>query len=198
MVILTFVYVGATLLMAYLSWRANRISSKSLNQALEIEKERNRPYLVFDVEHKQSLLYAVLKNLGNTGAFNVSVKINPPLESNFGGNLKQSSLTSKTISFLSPHRTISDLIGSGPEFYKRHSEPIFEGSIQYSNARGIVYTENFVIDLNYLLDIAHTLETDLGKEMQNLVREVRDISRTVEKAQKTMERKLKENSTIES
>lgn len=189
-VVLTFVSVLTTFIMAGLSWNANRISSKNLKQALLIEKERHRPYLVFDIEHRQSLLYATLKNMGNTGAFNVTVKIDPPLESNFGRSLKQSGLTSKNISFVAPQRNISDLIGTGPEFYKRYPEPKFEGYIEYHNSDGTKYQDRFLLDLGYLLELTHTVEPEIGKEMQKLVKEMKDISRTTERLQKVVEHKF--------
>jgi hypothetical protein len=77
---LTFVYVIATIVMAYLMIHSNNLSAKNIAQALKIEKDRTRPYVMFDLQFKGFNVYAILKNVGVTPAHNVKVNIEPELK----------------------------------------------------------------------------------------------------------------------
>ena len=127
MAILTLVYVVATLSIAIIMVLANFLSSKSLAQALELEKLRSRPYLVFDLESRNGLIHAILKNLGKTAAYSAKVSVTPQLTRVIECQDWESPLTSSEIAFVAPNREISDMIQSGPEFAKLYPNLKFDG-----------------------------------------------------------------------
>ncbi|MBI3666395.1 MAG: hypothetical protein HY236_09270 [Acidobacteria bacterium] len=160
MAILSLVYVVATVLIAIIMLRANSISSRSLAQAVELEKLRSRPYLLFDLESRHKAIHAVLKNLGKTAAYNVRISVTPELKSVIQGQDWVSSLTTNEISFLAPNREISDFIQSGPQFSKSYPDLKFEGELLYRDSEGNSFREPFKIELKYQMRLLHVSEED--------------------------------------
>jgi len=79
MALLTLVYVFATIILAILALVANHISSKQLKTTILLEKERSRPYLVFDLFIEDHFVHAIIKNIGQTEARGVTIEITPTL-----------------------------------------------------------------------------------------------------------------------
>src|SRR2546423_3644195 len=94
MAILTVVYVVTTIIIALLTLKATRLSRKNLDMALELERNRLRPYVLFNISSSiaQKNTFASIKNLGLTAAYNIRVSIKPKL-AQFGEE-RASSLTS--------------------------------------------------------------------------------------------------------
>ena len=160
MAILTLVYVVATVLIAIIMLRANSISSRSLAQAVELERLRSRPYLLFDFESRHRAIHAVLKNLGKTAAYNVKILVTPELKSVIQGQDWASSLTTNEISFVAPNREIADFIQSGPQFSKSYPDLRFEGELLYRDSEGNSFKEPFKIDLKYQMRLLRVSEED--------------------------------------
>src|SRR5437016_13349999 len=85
MACLTLVYVVTNVIMAIIMLRANNLSRQNLTQAMELERMRSRPYLVFDVEMRHNAIHAVLRNMGQTAAFNVEINISPQIKGMISG-----------------------------------------------------------------------------------------------------------------
>lgn len=172
--LLTCVSAAATAIAVIVSLCANRISAKSLKQAIQIEKDRNRPYVIFDIEYGKSCMHAKLKNIGQTAAINVSIKIEPELATSWVPSPK---LPTNKISFLAPDRTLLELIGTASGFFEKYKDPKFSGELNYSDSSGETYTEKFFLDLTYLIGFSPVASPDVGKELEKLVREVQTLSR---------------------
>lgn len=115
--LLTLVYVLATIILAGFGWWSNRLAAKNIQQTFVIEKAKNRPYLVFDIIHRSSIVFAVIKNVGVTPASNSLVSISPELEGYWDDTKRVSPITSRKFSFLAPDTTLEDVIDSSINFY---------------------------------------------------------------------------------
>ncbi|MFH0777234.1 MAG: hypothetical protein V2A71_01255 [Candidatus Eisenbacteria bacterium] len=96
--VLTLVYVVCTVILSNSAKRANALAADNLSQALELERRRTRPRIIFNLENRERFIHAVLRNFGLDPAFDVSVTIRPRLE-HVAGNLKgkESSLTNANL-----------------------------------------------------------------------------------------------------
>lgn len=148
-ILLTAVYVIATIVMVWHMGRSNRLASKELAEVAELERRRTRPYLVFDLESHRKFVYAVLRNIGQTSAYKVSIQVNPVLEHSDKAASRPLSLVSSTIQMVAPGREFRDLVDFGPKFYKRYKEPRFQGSVNYQDTQGETFDEEFDIDMSF-------------------------------------------------
>jgi hypothetical protein len=167
MALLTFVYVAATILIAFLTLKATRLSQKNLDTAIELEKNRLRPYVLFNISSSTARrnTFASIKNLGLTAAYNIKVSIRPKLEHLHDA---ESPLTSRNILFLPPGEEVIDVIDSSPAFHQRYPEPIFEGAVEYEDLKANKFKEPFRIDLTFLKKRAYILEASVADELKQL------------------------------
>lgn len=149
MALLTLVYVVATVFMAGLMVRSNRLTRRQLDE------QRSRPAVIFNILSRGSSFYAVLKNHGPTPAYAVSVSCAPPLVSHLGGKDMETALTAHPVSFLPPQQELADFIDFSPEFCRRYPEPIFTGKVQYKDSSDNLYTQDFRIDLTVLENLKY-------------------------------------------
>lgn len=183
MAILTAVYVITNAVIATIMLRANSISSRNLTQALMLEKQRSRPYLVFDLEVRHRCFLAVLRNLGKTAALNVRVSISPQLKSKISGEEWPTSLTSNEISFMPPNKEIIDFILPTIDFCNLYPNLKFNGELVYFDTEGSIYKESFELDLNYRKTLLQ-----IPDEEDRILNELSKISESIE----GLERRAKE------
>jgi hypothetical protein len=179
MATLTFVYVVATIVIAGLSIQTARLAQKNLDVALQLERNRLRPYVVFKISSStiRRYTYASIKNRGLSAAYNVKVSIKPTLVHHYDG---QSPLTHYEILFLPPDEEITDAIDSSPAFHEKYPEPVFEGDVQYDDLAGNKYTEPFRIDLTFLKKRMYISEASVGDELKRLNETVTLIAKHLE------------------
>ncbi|HZI20138.1 MAG TPA: hypothetical protein VEY09_16255 [Pyrinomonadaceae bacterium] len=170
MAMLTLIYVLTTVGIALLALRANRISQKNIETALRLERNRLRPYVVFNITTSAAHhVYATLKNIGLTAASNVCVKVTPRVEYVVGDNeRRESALTSQKISFLAPADEVSDLLDATESFYQTYRSPVFQGDISYEDSTGFKYNEPFKIDLTYRASRTFIRERNVTDELRDL------------------------------
>jgi hypothetical protein len=79
--VLTFVYVITTVVIAALSIKATSLSKKHLETMVDLERNRLRPYVLFNISSsiEKRCTYASVKNHGLTAAYKIKVRIDPPL-----------------------------------------------------------------------------------------------------------------------
>lgn len=181
MAILTALYVITTVGMVRLMVGANKLSRNSLEKAIEFERRRSRPYLIFNIiTSPDHYTYGVVKNLGITSAFYVKVSITPKLIYTEGGKENELALTSQKIPFLSPGEEISDLIDQSAVFFERYNDTQFlEGFIEYQDSPAsdaICYREELRIDLSLRRKRSFLPEKSLADELRSLNETLTDIS----------------------
>lgn len=168
-ILLTAVYVIATIVMVRYMERGNRLASKSLAQVAELERRRTRPYLVFDLESHKKFIHAVLRNIGQTPAYNVSIQVTPALEHGDKAARRPLSLVTGTIRMVAPGREFSDLVDFGPKFFARYEDPRFQGSVIYQDAEGNTYEDHFDIDMSFAAKLLYfEPPPDVGSELKKI------------------------------
>jgi hypothetical protein len=168
-ILLTAVYVIATIVMARYMARANMLASKSLAQAVELERRRTRPHLSFDLESHRKFVYAVLRNIGKTAAYNVTIQVTPALEHSDKSAQRTLSLVTGSIRMIAPGREFSDLVDFGPKFFERYKEPRFRGCLMYHDAESNTYEDRFDIDMSFAAKLLYVEEPpDVGSELEKI------------------------------
>lgn len=162
-VIATIVYVVVTIRIASFSRKATEISQdatkisqnaveinqKQLEKVTELEENRVRPYVLFNiVSSDDGQTYSHIKNYSLSAAFNVKVTVSPKLCIFDTDELD--TLSSNLIAIMSPNYEIRSVLNSSPDFHKRYPESIFEGFIEYENSKSKNFRENLKLDLRFL------------------------------------------------
>ncbi len=161
LVILTAVYVVATIAMWRSIARSNALASKSLAQALFIERARTRPYLAISlhIEDKGGTkdhpgapyAHIVVANHGQSQARNVEITIEPALKSKgtLGGVMTEIApyFIEHVTPGIAPGQSLSDALGFTSSLFERYNPSVFSGLIKYEDASGSTYKESFRINL---------------------------------------------------
>ncbi len=171
MVVLTFVYVVATIVIVF-------FTRKSVTTTIALEKNRLRPYVIFNISSSTTshMTFASIRNLGLTAAYDVKVTIQPELE---GARGQPSSLTAYPILFLPPGDEVTDVIDFSPTFHQKYDNPLFEGSVEYRNHAGDRFNEPFRIDLTLLKKRTFTRDS-IGDELKKINETLIAISRQLD------------------
>lgn len=182
MMILTFVYVVATIIIVGLSVKSTRLAQKNLDTALQLEKNRVRPYVIFNISSSMArkYTYASLKNRGLSAAYNIRISIEPPLVHHHDGH---SPLTHRHILFLPPDEEITDVIDMSPAFHETYKEPLFEGTVEYEDLTGNKYNEPFRLDLTFLKKRIYIREASIGDELTQMNETLIAISKHLEQGE---------------
>lgn len=167
MVVLTLVYVVATIAIVFLTLKATRVNQKTLDTAIALEKSRLRPYVLFNISSSiaNKTTYASIKNLGLTAAYKVRVSIQPKLEHLHD---VESPLTARGILFLPPGEEITDVIDSSPAFHQKYPNPLFEGTVEYENSEADKFQEPFRIDLTFLKKRLYVRQSSVVDELNQV------------------------------
>lgn len=168
MAILTLVYVVATIVIAAFSLQANRTAKAQLSFATALEHARLRPYIGFTIEVRGGTVWAVLRNTGLSGAFDVKISVEPRLERNIGGRMRESGLTKHRHAAMPPGTIWEDLIHAGPEFFEQFPSRLFEGSLTYRDDTGKQFNEPVVLDLALHDDLLYTSPKSVAEEIAAL------------------------------
>ena len=176
--LLTMVYVAATICMAMLMLRSNTLSSESLRLAVELDENRSRPYLVFDIQSRDRMIYAVLKNIGLTPAYGAEVEISPQLSRLVAGKQMPSSLIGNKVHLIEPNREMKDVITGAPDFFVAYPNPVFSGTVCYRDSLGNTYSESFEIDLDFQKNV---LTASQRTELERIREVLEQISESLAK-----------------
>jgi hypothetical protein len=174
LVLLTGVYVCTTLAILLVMAKANRLTSRSIEQTIELEKARIRPFLSLSLKVVRAgraaseagvpYGYLVLKNSGITQAYDISIDMEPQI---YSMCLIGATRTRKVPYFiehkfpnLAPGTEISDDIGFLPSLYEELDPPQFRGQIRYRDATGNKYVDSFAMDFAVMATANPYLERD--------------------------------------
>lgn len=159
LVLLTAVYVVATVAVWRVMIESNKLSQVSIEQIRNLEMERLRPYLSLELkiiksDGKDGLPYGylLLKNTGLTQARHVSIDMNPVIFSTpLIDGVKQKKIpyfVGSTTYTVPPNTELSDSIGFLPGVFDNSEIPIFKGVIKYTDANNKNYQDPYTIDLD--------------------------------------------------
>ena len=170
---LTLVYVFATIWLVFLARR-------QLRYATELERNRVRPFIIFEILLQPPLVMVSVKNIGQTPAYDVRIAVSPNIETLHGGEgvypaeerASPMSLIARTIAMIAPQREISSMFGTWKRVKNLHTELLFQGTVTYRGADGTEYSEHFVLDLS----IYEGLRRPSVKNINNLVTQLELIA----------------------
>lgn len=177
MVLLTFVYVAATLLIVRAMHKANQL-------AVRLEQRRSRPYLLCDIEFRQGMPYLTIMNAGVSAALEVTLTLEPEPQVFRDSARRPSALLRHPIAMMTPGRKLEDLLEPPPGFFTLYPDPKFTGRLKYHDAGGITYDEAVSIDLNYYLGVGHVRD----KTLADIVQELERIRKAFERGVSVLER----------
>ena len=148
MVLLTTVYVVATIWVCLLMRRSNRLSSEALQRSVDYQKEMTRPYVVFDFKFQNKIVNGEISNIGKRLAYDVRMASSPPLKRFLDQTPEGVAciFTENQILYLPPGKTISDSFGASPQFLEEIGETVFRVEISYRDSEGKEYSEETLLN----------------------------------------------------
>lgn len=158
-VIVTSLYVLATIVIVLVSSRtvrqlkkANALTRAALDQTWAMERERSRPFVIFDFVIRGRFLYALLKNYGQRPALRVTVDINPPLLCDSGlAPASDVSFVADKVPLLAPGREIRDLVTTDPDFMEGHDFNTFHVKLSYLDSEDRRYEERIEVPMGHYM-----------------------------------------------
>lgn len=160
--VLTLAYVIATFVMVRKMHRSNRL-------LLDLEKERSRPAVVFNILWDNYTIYASMKNIGLTPAYDIAVTCSPTLRSlTDGRESAEIALTTRPVTFLAPQQAITDIVDYDQRFEENYPNPIFAGYVYYKDMGGREYRETFRIDLTVMREVNPANTGDVATELHRI------------------------------
>jgi hypothetical protein len=158
---------------------SNDLSREALNQSIEFEKHRNRPYVIFDLIAKNRCFYATIKNIGKQPAYDVKVTTNPDILRDKGNQKEKISFIEKEVPFLAPAREIEDFIDTTPSFLKDYPDTTFCVEVSYKDSKGETYHEMADISIGFYMNRWSVFPEDPIKKIEtHLDRMVRILQET--------------------
>ncbi|MGA1980390.1 MAG: hypothetical protein ABSG99_07525 [Sedimentisphaerales bacterium] len=171
--LLTSVYVLSSIITVIFIARSNKLARVAIGQSVIFEKERNRPYVIFDlIITNDSCIHAVVKNIGKLPALNIVIKSEPELFKTLGKENEITSFLQNKIPFLPPDRELKDFIGLSWEFLKKYSETNFQIKISYENPLNEKYNEISVLSLGFLKGTGSARPEDPIKKIESHLGEI--------------------------
>lgn len=186
MVIITGVYVIATICICIANFMAANASKK---QKEEMEREFqsvNRPIITVELVFLRRAVWAIrCKNQGNQTAFNMSIKLQQDFiesitDSFFRGILEENQNAIRTIGV---GQTYDLFIGDNSFMHQGNKIPI-KGKILYGSCYSAIFSEDFVIETkNY------GTEYSLSTENEDLIKAIKEQTQMLAAIKRELEKK---------
>ena len=184
-VLLSFVYVVATIFIVRKMAKANKLTEKTIKSAHEQENERRRPRVIFDFVFYRRHIFAEIRNEGLTSAIDIRFEVPADLvEAGKHGEVEFP--FTKPISYLSPGSRRKTLLSVGWEFFGKHDKPEFVVNASYRDDKGNEYAETIHHDLTYMKDIVGLGEINLDEEVEEIKKILGKFEETASEASKTL------------
>lgn len=162
--LLTALYLIATLWIVFESRRTNRLQAAAIKQAADLETDRNRPYVVFNVDsrivthsdHDATWYFeAVVMNIGKTSAHNIHIRTTPDFSAPVGYKsndelaYRKPSILDERISMMPPGYREVEQLGPTHFLFKvfDRSELKFQVYLNYEASDGTQYKDDYTIHL---------------------------------------------------
>jgi len=180
MVVLTLVYVIATIAIVQLARHSNKIAQANLKTLVDLEREKARPLIDVDLVPDSIFLSLHVSNRGLTPAYDVKFSVTPTLE--YLGGREQSvplAILDNGLTSLAPGSTTKTLIGSFLELKEANPNLQYTGEVVFEDADGRSYTSPVNIDLRWRENnhyIHRNTIHDAVKELKEIKQEFKHIA----------------------
>jgi hypothetical protein len=186
MVMLTLVYVVATITVVGLMVWANRLTARNTQIAIHLDKERSKPVVIMEIVPDIPLFRLKVRNIGLTSAHEVHFAVTPEPKLCFGGkNQVPSEKTERTIQFVSegirslpPHGEVSTALGTLDRIEEGLGSLRFRGKIAYTDPLGDAHETIVDSDLAIFRGLAYSGEKTIdtvAKELEKIRQELGHI-----------------------
>lgn len=149
----------------------NRLTIKEMRESREYQ---TRPYVVFDFEFQEHLIFYKIENLGNSPAYDVSIDFINDLEDSRGRKLSELKLF-KNIPFIPPRKKIRYFFDSTFQFLKKDEleKEINDIEVKYSRepssaTKQSYYKEKYQFDFSIYRDQEFISQTSLDDVVDRL------------------------------
>lgn len=151
MVVLTFVYVAATIYIVQLGKHANKIAQANLKTLEELEREKSRPVIDLAIVADNPLVSLQVSNHGLTPAYDIRISIMPSLKyfQDDGKDIPLGILK-HGIGSLAPGSNTTTLIGSFSQLKERNSNLQYDGTATFRDVNNTSYETPIHIDLRWM------------------------------------------------
>lgn len=160
--LLTLIYVIVTIVIACFNKRLAKTSVKNLELISTLEKQRTRPYIIFNifaVYGESRIVVTQIKNYGLTAAYNVNVEIAPNLSIVGVEDRVNDEISNTIIKFVPPNYEIMNHLGNSADFRAKYENTVFKGQVKYEDISKTKYEEKFEINLLDLMRVTTRTET---------------------------------------
>jgi len=186
MTILTMIYVVATVVVVCLMIGANRLTGRSLQIAVHLDKERSKPVVIMEVVPDIPFFRLKVRNIGLTAAHNVKFAVKPEPRLCFGGrNQIPADKTERKIQFIAegirslpPQGEVSTTLGTLKRIEEGLGSLHLHGKISYTDPLGDAHETVVDSDLSIYRGLAYpgkkTIDT-VAKELEKIRQELGHI-----------------------
>lgn len=151
-----------------------------LQHARRLREEQARPFVVIDVELRNTVLEFVITNFGRTIARDVTFTFDPPLastrDSGQGPAVADLPLFVTGIPSIPPGKEVRVIFDQIPARLQADLPADYSVKIGYSGPLGKRETESMVVGYGHLIDTLHLTRRDIGdvyKQLEQIAREVK-------------------------
>ena len=183
-VLLTAVYVIATIVLVVITVRGTAIAQRSLEAAHRFEQERSRPFVSLTLLNQPlGIIQMVVENIGATAAYDIRFAVEPVIRIVEGQSQSDDHVhvdppeayerdhpfITKGLAFLPPKAREQNLIAmSLRRFEEVYPQQRFTGTVFYADARGQRYEDPILIDLSTQTGLGFISEPDVAEELQKI------------------------------
>lgn len=192
MTILTLIYVVATIIVVALMLRANRLTARSMQIAVQLDKERSKPVVIMEVVPDIPFFRLKVRNIGLTAAHRIKFAVTPEPKLCFGGKdqipIEKKERTiqfvSEGIQSLPPQGEVSTTLGTLERIEESLDSLHFCGKITYTDLLGDSHETIVDFDLSIFKDLVYTGKKTIdtvARELEKIRQELDHIGSGVHK-----------------
>lgn len=179
--LLTSIYVIATIIIVIVMVRSNFIQLKQITLMKDIEEERSRPLVIFYLNFSKrniEVVDAVIRNIGRSSAYNVVINISPELRRFWGSGIPDTNPVEERFAFLPPGEEIIDSLGMVAKFHEEYHGVHFRVQIKYESSSGKLYESKNHLNYDYRLKIgpANITKKDTGAILEKMDKSLNKIA----------------------
>jgi hypothetical protein len=181
------VYVVKTWEMASATRKSTETSEKVLQEMIEARDQETAPYIVvyFDLPPGSHIIFLVIKNIGKSVANNVRIDFTPFLQSSSFKNIHRNSLIVNGLKSMPPGYEVRTVVDDSVLYFKSEAPLIYNVKASYF---GGIKSEVRIIEQTLDLSSYKDLTWPSKKGMEELITEIKNISRQQEKIARTLEK----------
>ena len=180
-VLLTSIYVIATIIIVLVMLRSNSIQLRQITLLKDIEEERSRPLVIFYLNFSKRnthVVDAVIRNIGESPAYDIKISILPEMRRFWNSGIKDLNPVEEGFQFLPPGEKIIDSLGMVSNFHKVYEGVVFKIKIEYRSASGKSYSSEHNLNYDYRTRIgpANVSKKDIGNILEKMEKSIGEIA----------------------